>query len=77
MKGAELYLIEDSSEGGGERYYDRKSGLSQEQYFERLDQLSTTLYVGNLSFFTTEWQLQEYLYISGLPVNRLIIGLNK
>lgn len=34
-------------------YYDRRSKLSQEDYFLKLKH-STTLYVGNLSFFTTE-----------------------
>jgi hypothetical protein len=34
-------------------YFDRKSGLNQDDYKERL-KLSTTLYVGNLSFYTTE-----------------------
>ena len=58
------------------RYYDRKSGLTQVEYFERLD-LSTTLYMGNLSFFTTEQQIHEYLSILGLPLSRMIMGLNK
>jgi hypothetical protein len=35
------------------KYYDRKSGLEEAAYFERLKN-STTLYVGNLSFFTNE-----------------------
>ncbi len=34
-------------------YYDKHSKLSREEYFERL-KTSTTLYVGNLSFFTLE-----------------------
>lgn len=39
-------------------YYDRHSKLSKEDYFDRL-KTSTTLYVGNLSFFTLEHQLME------------------
>jgi hypothetical protein len=55
MKAGLLYLVQSDQEGSEQpkRYYDRKSGLTQEEYFERLD-LSTTLYMGNLSFFTTE-----------------------
>ena len=34
-------------------YYDKHSRLSREEYFERL-KTSTTLYIGNLSFFTLE-----------------------
>jgi nuclear cap-binding protein subunit 2 len=55
MQAGQLYLVQSDQEGAEQpkRYYDRKSGLTQEEYFERLD-LSTTLYMGNLSFFTTE-----------------------
>ncbi len=38
--------------------------------------LSTTLYVGNLSFFTNEGQLMEFFSLCGHVVN-LIMGLNK
>lgn len=34
-------------------YYDKHSKLSREDYMERL-KTSTTLYIGNLSFFTLE-----------------------
>ena len=37
---------------------------------------STTLYVGNLSFFTTEKQIYSYFGRVG-PVKKVIIGLNK
>lgn len=50
-------------------YYDRHSGiyslinviigLSPEEYKDRL-KASTTLYVGNLSFYTNEGQLKEF-----------------
>ncbi len=55
-------------------YFDRRSGLSQEEYKERLKN-STTLYVGNLSFYTNEQQLQEFFSLCGQVVN-LIMGLN-
>jgi hypothetical protein len=46
---ASLYKdLEPTSE-----YYDRHSKLTKEEYDERL-RTSTTLYVGNLSFFTLE-----------------------
>jgi len=66
-------------------YYDRHSckfvfinqplELSPEEYKERL-KLSTTLYVGNLSFYTNECQLLEFFGQCGQVVN-LIMGLNK
>ena len=56
-------------------YYDKHSRLSREEYAERL-RTSTTLYVGNLSFFTLESQLLEYFSQCGQVVN-LIMGLNK
>lgn len=56
-------------------YYDRHSKLSREDYAERL-KTSTTLYVGNLSFFTLESQLVEVFSQCGQVVN-LIMGLNK
>jgi nuclear cap-binding protein subunit 2 len=34
-------------------YYDKRSKLSRDEYFDRL-KVSTTLYVGNLSFKTME-----------------------
>ena len=65
-------------------YYDRKSGnslyllihieLSPEEYRERL-RLSTTLYAGNLSFYTNETQLLEFFQMCGHVVS-MIMGLN-
>lgn len=49
--------------------------LTDEEYAERL-RTSTTLYVGNLSFFTLESQLIEVFSQCGQVVN-LIMGLNK
>ncbi len=56
-------------------YYDRHSKLSPEAYKERIKN-STTLYIGNLSFFTPEHQLVEVFSQCGRVVN-LIMGLNK
>jgi len=43
---------------------------------ERQLQLSTTLYVGNLSFYTTEEQLHELFSKTG-DIKRIIMGLDK
>ena len=58
MKASELYSKEfynqndeEDDEGKPKSYFDRRSGLSPSSYHKRLD-LSTTLYMGNLSFFT-------------------------
>lgn len=50
-------------------------GLGPEEYKLKL-QLSTTLYVGNLSFYTYEAQLLEFFTQCGTVLN-LIMGLNK
>ena len=55
-------------------YYDRRSGLSEADYKQRL-KTSTTLYVGNLSFYTQEGQLLELFSKSGI-VKNLFMGLN-
>ena len=49
--------------------------LTEEEYAQRL-KTSTTLYVGNLSFFTLESQLLEFFSACGQVVN-LIMGLNR
>jgi nuclear cap-binding protein subunit 2 len=56
-------------------YFDRRSNLTREQYFAKL-KVSTTLYVGNLSFKTMEHQLLEIFSQCGVVVN-MIMGLNK
>ena len=43
---------------------------------ERLLLLSTTLYVGNLSYYTTEEQIHELFSKCG-DVKRIIMGLDK
>ena len=50
-------------------------GLTAEQYKEKLSK-STTLYVGNLSFYTYESQLAEFFSLCGEVVN-INMGLNR
>merc|ERR1712232_218261 len=56
-------------------YIDRKSGFTKEKWNEAI-QVSRTLYVGNLSFFTTEEQLHELFSKCG-EVRKVIMGLNR
>jgi nuclear cap-binding protein subunit 2 len=56
-------------------YWDKRSGLSRDEWFQRLLN-STTLYVGNLSFYTTEDQIYELFSKAG-RVNRVVMGLNR
>ena len=67
-------------------YFDRKSGLTEEQYFDRINK-SSTLYIGNLvgsdswgdavpAFCTEENQLLEFFESCG-EVKSVIMGLNK
>lgn len=63
-----------------EYYKDRKGKNHIQQPVDSIDmnklKVSTTLYVGNLSFYTTEPQLFEYFSRCG-DVSRIIMGLNK
>lgn len=56
-------------------YKDNKSRLS-EQELKREFEKTTTLYVGNLSFYTTEEQIYELFSICG-EVKRIIMGLDR
>jgi nuclear cap-binding protein subunit 2 len=47
-----------------------------EEAFRRALELSTTLYVGNLSFFTTEEQIVELFSKCG-EIKRVIMGLDR
>ena len=51
MSAASLY--EDLELQVRSEYYDRRAGLSEEDYLKRI-KVSTTLYVGNIGFFTNE-----------------------
>lgn len=56
-------------------YWDKRSGLSRDEWFQRLLN-SRTLYVGNLSFYTTEDQVYELFSKAG-RVNQVVMGLNR
>ncbi len=47
-------------------YRDRRFSGSDEEYYERL-RTSTTVYVGNLSFQTTEFQMYEVRQPAAMP----------
>eukprot|EP00927_Polykrikos_kofoidii_P058351 TRINITY_DN52817_c0_g1_i1.p1 TRINITY_DN52817_c0_g1~~TRINITY_DN52817_c0_g1_i1.p1 ORF type:complete len:242 (-),score=48.09 TRINITY_DN52817_c0_g1_i1:42-767(-) len=57
------------------QYVDKKSGYSKEKWKEAIS-VSRTLYVGNLSFYTTEAQIHELFSKCG-EVKRVIMGLNR
>lgn len=56
-------------------YVDKKSGYTKEKWIEAV-KVSRTLYVGNLSFFTTEEQIHELFSKCG-EVKRVVMGLNR
>ena len=57
------------------QYKDRQFRGSMEEYLECL-RTSTTLYIGNVSFYTTEEQIWE-LFVKAGPVRAIIMGLDK
>jgi len=56
-------------------YVDRQFRGSPDEYLHALS-VSTTIYVGNISFFTTEEQIWELFSKAG-EIRRIIIGLNR
>ena len=50
---AAVALYKESDKPSSSLYYDKHSGMSPSSYHSALS-LSSTLYVGNLSFFTNE-----------------------
>ncbi|KAJ3006119.1 nuclear cap binding complex subunit [Thoreauomyces humboldtii] len=56
-------------------YVDRKNEVSYEEQLEKISR-STTLYIGNLSFFTTEEQIYELFSKCG-EIKRIIMGLDR
>ncbi|KAJ8510202.1 hypothetical protein OPV22_000636 [Ensete ventricosum] len=56
-------------------YRDRRFPGNQEEY-ERALQTSTTVYVGNMSFYTTEEQMYELFSRAG-EIKKIIMGLDK
>ena len=56
-------------------YYDRKSGLTREEVAQ-LEARSSTVYVGNLAFNSTEEQIYQ-AFVQVAPIKRIIMGINK
>jgi len=56
-------------------YYDKKSGYTQEEFKKAIER-SSTIYVGYLSFYTTEEQLYELFSKCG-EIKRIIMGLDR
>lgn len=56
-------------------YVDKKSGFSKPKWAEAI-KVSRTLYVGNLSFYTSEEQIHELFSKCG-EVKRVVMGLNR
>ncbi|KAI9360449.1 RNA-binding region RNP-1 domain-containing protein [Zopfochytrium polystomum] len=61
--------------GGPSPYFDKKFNGTREE-FVRLQKQSSTLYVGNLSFYTTEEQIYELFSKCG-EIKRIIMGLDR
>jgi nuclear cap-binding protein subunit 2 len=66
------------AEGVSAYLLQRKQFHSEDSWAKMLDALRTTktIYVGNLSFYTTEEQIYELFARCG-PVKRVVMGLNK
>ncbi|RWW22210.1 hypothetical protein GW17_00013604 [Ensete ventricosum] len=56
-------------------YRDKRFRGNQEEY-ERALQNSTTVYIGNMSFYTTEEQVYELFFMAG-EIKKIIMGLDK
>lgn len=56
-------------------YRDRRFSGTQEEFDEAL-RASTTVYIGNVSFYTTEEQLYELFSRAG-EIKKIIMGLDK
>lgn len=73
MSAASIY--EELETQSTSKYYDKRSGLSEDDYKQRLT-TSTTLYIGNLSFYSQESQLLDLFKQAG-TIKNLHMGLNK
>ena len=71
MNYKDLYLISNTQKN----YYDRRSKLSKDEYFENLEK-SNTLYIGNLSK-QSSYELLYEIFSLIAPVKKLIMGVNK
>lgn len=58
------------------QYYDKSSNLTRDEYFQKLA-VSSTVYLGNLSIYTTEESIFEVFNRVGAGVRKLIMGRNK
>lgn len=78
FEGMAAYAADTRDDGISPYLLQRRKFYSEDAWSKLLQQLAntTTLYVGNLSFFTTEEQLLELFSRVG-HVRRLIMGLNK
>lgn len=75
MPAAAMALLLRSLNPAISQYKDRRFGGNQQEFEECLHS-STTVYVGNLSFFTTEDQIFEVFSKVG-DVKRIVMGLDK
>jgi len=67
--------VQNKSKVDGTEYFDGKFGGSKDEYLDAIATTST-LYVGNLSFFTFEEQIYELFSRAG-DVRRVIMGLDR
>ena len=56
-------------------YWDRQTYGSFDEHLKAM-RIATTIYIGNLSFFTTEWQLHETFSTVG-DITRIVMGLDR
>ncbi|CAI8011422.1 Nuclear cap-binding protein subunit 2 [Geodia barretti] len=68
-------MVERGGRKPKSQYRDHKAGLSTEEYEGKL-RSSSTLYVGNMSFFSSEEQVYELFSMCG-EVKRIIMGLDR
>ena len=58
-----------------QKYWDKQTYSTYEDHLEAM-KVATTIYVGNLSFYTTEWQVHELFQRIG-PIRRIVMGLDR
>mmetsp|Transcript_838 Transcript_838/g.966 ORF Transcript_838/g.966 Transcript_838/m.966 type:complete len:193 (-) Transcript_838:81-659(-) len=70
------YVDKSFMDGPRSQYRDREAKAEMLSRYNAALRSSTTLYVGNLSFFTTEEQIYQLFAQCG-PVKRIIMGLDR